>query len=106
VVEEVSQTLQEVQSFLQAIRAGDGAIPTLLFDPKSRDLVENLTDASRRLKEISEKVARGEGTLGAFLVDPTVYEDLTALLEGARRSWILRSVIRSTLESGREALEE
>ena len=53
-----------------------------------------------------EKIARGEGTLGAFLVDPTVYENLTALLEGARRSWILRWAIRSTLESGRGAREE
>lgn len=106
VVKEVSQTLQEVQSLLQAIRAGDGAIPTLLFDAKSRDLVENLADASRHLKEIGEKVARGEGTLGAFLVDPTVYEDLTDLLEGTRRSWILRSVIRSTVESGREIQNE
>jgi phospholipid/cholesterol/gamma-HCH transport system substrate-binding protein len=105
-VEEVSQTLQEVQSLLQAIRSGDGAIPTLLFDPNSRDLVENLTEASRHLKEISEKVARGEGTLGGLVVDPTVYEDLTALLEGTRRSWILRSVIRSTLESGREAVKQ
>jgi phospholipid/cholesterol/gamma-HCH transport system substrate-binding protein len=51
-------------------------------------------------------MARGEGTLGALLVDPTVYENVTALLEGARRSWILRWVIQSTLESGREVEQE
>ncbi len=106
IVEKASQTIQELDSLLQAIRGGDGAIPTLLFDPKSRDLVKNLTEASDHLKEISEKIARGEGTLGGFLVDPTVYEDLTALLEGTQRSWMLRSVIQSTMESGREAQRE
>ena len=49
------------------------------------------------------KVAGGEGTIGALLADPTVYEDLTALLEGAQRSWLLRWAIRRTLDSGRSA---
>jgi len=101
-----SQTFREVHSLLEAIRDGDGAIPALLFDPESRELVENLTKASRHLEEISAKIARGEGTLGAFLSDPTVYEDLTALLEGAQRSWILRWGIRHALESGRAARKE
>ncbi len=102
ILKETSQVLREVQSLLQAVREGDGAIPALLFDPKSRELVENLTETSRHLRAISGKVARGEGTLGALLVDPTVYENLAALLEGARRNWILRWVIQSTVESGRE----
>jgi phospholipid/cholesterol/gamma-HCH transport system substrate-binding protein len=45
-------------------------------------------------------VRRGEGTLGALLEDPTVYEDLSALLRGANRSLILRSLIRSTRDEG------
>lgn len=106
ILKETSQTLREVQSLLQAVREGDGAIAALLFDPKSRELVENLTETSRHLRAISAKVARGEGTLGALVVDPTVYENLAALLEGARRSWILRWVIRGTVESGREATKE
>jgi phospholipid/cholesterol/gamma-HCH transport system substrate-binding protein len=46
------------------------------------------------------KVRRGEGTLGALVEDPTLYEDLSALLRGANRSTLLRSLIRSTREEG------
>ncbi|PWB47864.1 MAG: hypothetical protein C3F12_02655 [Candidatus Methylomirabilota bacterium] len=73
---------------------------------ESRHLVKNLTEASQHLNEISEKIARGEGILGGFLVDPTLYEDLTALLDGTQRSWLLRSVIQRTLESGRQAQKD
>jgi len=43
------------------------------------------------------------GTVGALLEDPTVYENLVQFLEGARRSYLLRSLIRSTIESGSQA---
>ena len=39
------------------------------------------------------KVDRGEGSLGLFLNDPTVYEDVKILLGGARRSAVLRTLI-------------
>ena len=43
---------------------------------------------------MSERLETGEGTLGALLADPTVYERLVAILEGAQRSLLLRSLIR------------
>jgi phospholipid/cholesterol/gamma-HCH transport system substrate-binding protein len=46
------------------------------------------------------RLRQGDGTLGALLEDPTVYEDLSTLLRGANRSLLLRSLIRSTRESG------
>lgn len=98
---EAAETLRDLRSLVAAVREGEGALPALLFDPESRQLLDNLTSASRNLEEVSGKVARGEGTIGALLADPTVYEDLTALLEGARRSWLLRWTIRHTLNAGR-----
>jgi hypothetical protein len=38
--------------------------------------------------------------MGALLSDPTVYENLVQFLEGARRSFLLRSLIRSTIPAG------
>jgi phospholipid/cholesterol/gamma-HCH transport system substrate-binding protein len=38
--------------------------------------------------------------MGALFADPTVYENLVQFLEGARRSFLLRSLIRSTIQSG------
>jgi phospholipid/cholesterol/gamma-HCH transport system substrate-binding protein len=120
--------------------AGEGLLPTLLFDPQYKDVARDLQVLTRNFRDVSEKLARGqgllggllkddgdatlgqaavdfrvamanlrvvtdrlkagEGTMGALLSDPTVYENLVQFLEGARRSFLLRSLIRSTIPSG------
>jgi phospholipid/cholesterol/gamma-HCH transport system substrate-binding protein len=112
-MQDLAHTAEAVGALAKEVKEGQGLAHALIDDPEgaklvqeSRDLVRNLTEASRHLNEISEKIARGEGTMGALLADPTLYENLTTLLEGTQRSWLLRSVIQSTLESGRQAQKE
>ena len=118
----------------------DGLLPTLLFDPEYRPVARDLQVLARNFREVSEKVARGEGllggllqdsgegtmgttgadfraamanlravseklasgegTAGALIEDPTVYESLVTFLEGAQRSFLLRSLMRSTIQAG------
>ncbi len=117
----------------------DGLLPTLLFDPEYKGVARDLQILTRNFRDVSEKLAHGqgllgellkgddaslgqtatdfrvamanlkavtdrlkagEGTVGALLEDPTVYENLVQFLEGARRSFLLRSLIRSTIDSG------
>jgi phospholipid/cholesterol/gamma-HCH transport system substrate-binding protein len=119
----------------------DGVLPALLFDPKYRALLDdvrvvahNMRDISDRLaggrgtlgallkdqpgdgglgqasqdfqatmanfKAISEKINNGEGTVGALIADPTVYERLVTILDGAQRSFLLRTMIRSLGKDG------
>jgi phospholipid/cholesterol/gamma-HCH transport system substrate-binding protein len=125
---------------------GDGLLPALLFDPEYRPVARDLQLLARNFREISEKLARGEGllggmlqdsgqdgmgqagadfraamanlravsdkvaagegTLGALVEDPTVYENLVTFLEGAQRSLLLRSLVRSTIHSGQTAREK
>jgi len=114
----------------------EGLVPALLFDPKYKNVLEDLkvvahnfrevsdrlvggkgtlgglikdepADASIRqasrdlqaalanLKEITAKVNEGEGTLGALIADPTVYERLVSILDGAQRSFLLRGLLKS-----------
>ena len=118
----------------------DGLLPALLFDPEYRPVARDLQLVARNFREISEKLARGEGllggmdgmgqagadfraamanlravsdkvaagegTLGALVEDPTVYENLVTFLEGAQRSLLLRSLVRSTIHSGQTAREK
>jgi len=124
----------------------DGLLPALLFDPEYRPVARDLQILTHNFREISEKLARGEGllggmlqdsgdgttgqpgedfrvamanlravtekiksgegTLGALIEDPTVYENLVSFLEGAQRSLLLRSLVRSTIHSGRAAQEK
>jgi phospholipid/cholesterol/gamma-HCH transport system substrate-binding protein len=58
--------------------------------------------ALANLRAITDRLASGEGTIGGLIEDPTVYENLAAFLEGAQRSFLLRSLIRSTISAGRE----
>ena len=115
--------------------ADEGLVPALLFDPKYKNVLEDLkvvahnfrevsdrlvggkgtlgelmkdepADASIRqasrdlqaalanLKEITAKLNEGEGTLGALIADPTVYERLVSILDGAQRSFLLRGLLR------------
>jgi phospholipid/cholesterol/gamma-HCH transport system substrate-binding protein len=49
------------------------------------------------LRVITDRLKEGEGTVGGLLEDPTVYENLAAFLEGAQRSYLLRTLIRSSI---------
>jgi phospholipid/cholesterol/gamma-HCH transport system substrate-binding protein len=121
----------------------DGLLTALLFDPKYRTVVEdlrvvahNLRDVSDRvaggrgtlgslvkdepadggirqasqdfqvalanLREITEKIKEGDGTLGALIADPTVYERLVTILDGAQRSFLLRGLLRGLGRDGRD----
>jgi phospholipid/cholesterol/gamma-HCH transport system substrate-binding protein len=120
----------------------DGLLPALLFDPKYRAVVEdlrvvahNLRDVSDRvaggrgtlgslvkdepadggirqasqdfqaalanLREITAKIKEGDGTLGALIADPTVYERLVTILDGAQRSFLLRGLLRGLGRDGK-----
>jgi phospholipid/cholesterol/gamma-HCH transport system substrate-binding protein len=68
--------------------------------------VQDLKVAIHNLKSVSQKISAGEGTLGALVADPTVYERLVTILEGAQRSFLLRSLIRSLGETGAESRDE
>jgi len=53
------------------------------------------------LRALSERLKSGDGTLGALIQDPTVYENLVQFLDGAQRSFLLRALIRSMRDAGR-----
>ena len=53
------------------------------------------------LRAITARVQAGEGTIGGLVVDPTVYENLAAFLEGAQRSLLLRALIRAAVGKGK-----
>jgi phospholipid/cholesterol/gamma-HCH transport system substrate-binding protein len=120
--------------------AGEGLLSALLFDPEYRAVADDLRTVARNFRDVSEKVANGQGllgeltsakgeglgqaavdfraamanlralsdrlksgdgTLGALIEDPTVYENLARFLDGARRSFLLRALIDSTVAAGR-----
>ncbi len=50
-------------------------------------------------------IRKGEGSLGALINDPTVYEDLRTVLGNVKRNFILRELVRYSI-SHRGDLDE
>ena len=87
---EVSDRLVQGQGFLGGLLSekGDGPMGEAAADFRA---------AMSNLRVITDRLKAGEGTVGGLLEDPTVYENLAAFLEGAQRSYLLRSLIRSSI---------
>jgi len=124
-----------------------GLLPGLLFDPKYKAVLDDLTVVSHNLRVISDRVAggkgtlgslvaesgddgslsltmqdlrttmanlksitakinEGEGTVGLLIADPTVYERLVTILDGAQRSFLLRSMIKSLEDKGAKSKDD
>lgn len=102
----VTRNLREVSD---RVVGGRGTLGSLVKDEpgdgKLRSTMEDLQVAVANLKEITGKINEGEGTLGALIADPTIYERLAAILDGAQRSFILRSLIRGLGKDQRDKKE-
>jgi len=61
-------------------------------------VIAHLDRASGDLADVIGYVKAGQGTLGALIADPSVYERLVALLGGANRSHLLRWMVRHAIE--------
>lgn len=106
ILKELSETtaaLQQLSNLMKQFQNQKGLAHILFADPRAESIMADLEQTSKNLKLVSSRLAQGEGTLGALIDDPALYEDLTSLLRGANRSRILRSLIQSTRRSGASA---
>jgi phospholipid/cholesterol/gamma-HCH transport system substrate-binding protein len=89
----------ELRLTLKGVREGNGLARSVLFggDDNSQQMVANLNQMSGDLKQIVSDVKAGKGTLGALLVDPSVYEDLKVVLGNVERNKALRALVRYSI---------
>lgn len=62
-----------------------------------------LKKTSQKLNSILEKVDNGTGTLGAFVNDPGLYDDMKSLMGGANRNKVIRNLVRQTVKKEAES---
>jgi len=89
-VADLARTIRALEATVNAVNNGDGLLPTLLHKGESTQLLKELSTTIGTLKAVLTKLEQGEGTLGALLNDASVYEDVQAILGGAKQSWLLR----------------
>jgi phospholipid/cholesterol/gamma-HCH transport system substrate-binding protein len=95
---------EELTLTLRGVREGTGLARSVLFgDGQSEELTRNLNAMSGDLRQIVADLRSGKGTLGALLVDPSVYEDLKLLLGNVDRNKTLRALVRYSIKSDEAA---
>lgn len=77
----------------------DGAIYQLVYGD-AKTLLADLATAANDIKTITTKIKAGEGSLGAVINDPTVYEDLKEILGNIKRNRVLRELVRLSISNG------
>jgi phospholipid/cholesterol/gamma-HCH transport system substrate-binding protein len=96
-------TIRELHEDLKAIREGNGLAHALLYgDDPSQHAMSNLNAMSDDLRAIVAGLRQGKGTLGALLVDPTVYEDIKGLVGNVERNEVLRALVRYSIKADEE----
>ncbi|NBW41032.1 MCE family protein [bacterium] len=98
---EVSLAASSLHKTLQQIESGDGVLNELIYTPVSPEgetLGMRIERVVSNLDEATTALAKGGGTLGALLIDSTLYDNLVEVTDEAKRSYVLRSAIRSTIE--------
>lgn len=102
-IAEITAAADEIDGLVEDIKVKEGLLHTLIYDEgEKKNLLINLTEASADLREVTRMIRDGEGTIGALITDPTVYEDLQTLLGRAERNKILKEYVRRTIRSNEE----
>lgn len=94
----VDDALAALADIFEEIKSGEGLLHSMIYDPESGQMSRDAVAAMTRLNLILEKIEKGDGTLGLLITDPSLYEDMTLLLGGAKRSALLRTLVRMATE--------
>ena len=95
----LAQVADEISAILREVRTGNGAVHEVIYGEGAGNVVANLEAATADVARILADVRAGRGTLGALLVDPSVYEDLQRTVGELRRSDVLRALVRYSISA-------
>ena len=101
----VASASNSLSSLLSIVRSGKGLLHDLIYtdvEPgviakRVEEILVSFASTAKNLKVTSDALVQGTGTLGALILDPKLYDNLIEVTDGAKRSFILRQAIRSSL---------
>jgi phospholipid/cholesterol/gamma-HCH transport system substrate-binding protein len=91
---------QELTTTLKLVRESDSLVHDAMFGGKGNgaEAIANVSAMTGDLRAIVADVRKGKGTVGALLIDPSVYEDLKAVLGNVQRNDVLRALVRYSIK--------
>lgn len=90
----------ELALTLRGIRESDSLAHDVVYGGKGNgaEALANVTAITADLRAITADLRKGKGTVGALLVDPSVYEDMKVLLGNVQRNDVLRALVRYSIK--------
>jgi phospholipid/cholesterol/gamma-HCH transport system substrate-binding protein len=80
---QAKELVANAQAVIAQVKSGQGALGTLVYDQKAADDIKaSIAD----LRSVSDKIARGEGTLGKLINDDALYNNAQVTLKKADRA--------------------
>jgi phospholipid/cholesterol/gamma-HCH transport system substrate-binding protein len=98
-VRSMGEAAQEIAAITRDVRTGNGGLHDIIYGNDSAQVMANLNQTTAAMRDILRDVQRGRGTLGALLVDPSLYEDLKSLVGNVQRNEILRAMVRYSIHA-------
>lgn len=96
-------TMVELNKSLAALRTSNGLGHAIVYgDDSTQHIMGNVNVMSDDMREIVANVKAGRGTIGALLVDPSVYEDIKSIVGNVERNQVLRALVRYSIKANEE----
>lgn len=133
---DIKAIVSSARKTIEQVEKGKGLLHGMIYDPKGDDVVSNLSnalkaasdiaggvekdikgrrggmignlrEASADIRDIAASIKSGQGTLGKLVNDPSLYDELRALMGHLNRNNLLKAVIRSTIrENDKQVLKD
>ncbi|HVW26204.1 MAG TPA: MlaD family protein [Polyangiaceae bacterium] len=98
-IDQIGRAAGELATTLEGIRNGNGLAKSVIYgDDATQQLVSDLNKIASDAREIMDGIRAGKGTIGALMVDPSVYEDVKLLLGNVERNKALRALVRYSIQ--------
>lgn len=98
-VRNIASMASEVATITRDVRTGNGGLHRVIYGDDAAEALANVNAASASLRNVLQGVEQGRGTVGALLVDPSLYEDLKSLVGNVQRNEILRALVRYSIHA-------
>jgi phospholipid/cholesterol/gamma-HCH transport system substrate-binding protein len=98
-IDQIGRAAGELATTLEGIRNGNGLAKSVIYgDDATQQLISDLNKITADAREIMAGIRAGKGTIGALMVDPSVYEDVKLLLGNVQRNKALRALVRYSIQ--------
>ncbi len=102
-VRDMASASREVAAITRDVRTGDGGLHQIIYGQEGARAAANIEQATASVRDILGDMRAGRGTLGALLVDPSLYEDIKTLVGNVQRNEILRALVRYSIHQDEAA---